>query len=176
MSGQHTGRSDIPLTERGEEEARALAPRLACTEFTGVFTSPLQRALRTCELAGFAGRCQVDGDLAEWDYGEYDGLTRQQIHERRPGWELFRDGCPGGESAEQVSARADRVIARLRAAGGHALLFGHGHFSRVLAVRWLGLPVTAGRRLALSTSSVSVLGYEHGLSDPVLLLWNDARS
>ena len=144
-------------------------------KFGTVFTSPLQRALRTCELAGFGGVAQVDPDLVEWNYGEYEGLTSEQILAERPDWKLFRDGCPGGESPDQVGARADCVLARVRAATGNVLLFSSGHFLRVLAARWLKLEAPAGRYLVLSTASLSALGYEHNLSEPVIQLWNDTR-
>ncbi len=170
---QHTGRTDIPLTERGELNARRLGERLSDLAFTRVFTSPLKRALRTCELAGFARQAEIDGDLVEWDYGDYEGRTTAEIHEERPGWELFRDGCPGGETPQEVGARADRVVARIREASGDVLLFSSGHFLRVLAVRWVGLPASGGRHLALDTASLSALGYEHTLSGTAIRLWND---
>jgi probable phosphoglycerate mutase len=173
LSGQHTGLTDLPLTERGEQNARALGSRLAGLKFAAVFTSPLRRALRTCELAGFAGAAKVDPDLVEWNYGEYEGLTSEQVLARRPDWQLFRDGCPGGESPAQVGARADRVVARARAVSGNALLFSSGHFLRVLAARWLALEAAGGRYLMLSTASLSVLGYERTLAQPVIQLWND---
>ena len=172
-SGRHTGRTDVPLLPQGEQEAAAVAPRLAEITFALVLTSPLARAKRTCELAGFGSRADPDRDLAEWDYGAYEGLTTPQIRQQRPGWYLFRDGCPDGELPEQVGARADRVIARVRAVEGDGLIFSHGHFSRVFAARWLGLPANHARYLALSTASLSILGYEHGRDEPALLLWND---
>jgi broad specificity phosphatase PhoE len=140
-----------------------------------VFTSPLQRALRTCELAGFAAVAEVDRDLLEWNYGDYEGRRTAEIYVERPDWQLFRDGCPGGESPTQVGARADRVVRRLRAIQGDVLLFSSGHFLRVLAARWLGLDAAAGKFFLLSTASVSVLSYEHNLSEPVIRLWNDTR-
>jgi len=174
LSGQHTGLTDLALTECGERNARRLGDRLAGLEFARVFTSPLRRARRTCELAGFSGVAVVDPDLVEWDYGEYEGRTTADIRKERPGWELFRDGCPGGETAQQVSARADRVIGRVRAVGGDVLLFSSGHFIRVLAARWLGLdPQASGRHFALGTASLSAVGYEHDLTRPVIRLWND---
>ncbi len=173
ITGQHTGRSDLPLTERGERNAENQGPLLARYEFDAVFTSPLQRARRTCELAGYGGRAERWDDILEWDYGEYDGRTTDEIKQGRPGWDLFRDGCPGGESVSEVGARADRVVERLRRLDGTVLLFGHGHFFRVLGARWIGLPPSAGRVLVLSTAAVSVLGYEHDRDDPGLLLWND---
>jgi broad specificity phosphatase PhoE len=175
ISHQHTGLSDIPLTEQGERNARALGVRLRGMAFKGVLVSPLQRARRTAELAGFGSVAQTDADLVEWDYGRYDGLTTAEIHQERPDWSLFRDGCPGGESVQAVGARADRVIARLRAMQGCVILFGHGHFFRVLAARWLGLPPAAGRLFNLSTAALSRLGYEHSGDEPVMQLWNDDR-
>jgi probable phosphoglycerate mutase len=175
LSGQHTGLTDVPLTPRGEENARRLGERLRETSFAQVFTSPLQRASRTCELAGFGAAAQVDADLVEWNYGRYEGLTTADILRQNPKWDLFRDGCPGGESPSAVSARADRVIGWIRAVAGDVLLFSHGHFLRVLAARWMGLDVSFGRYLLLSTSAVCALGYEHNLSEPVIRLWNDIR-
>ena len=174
LTGQHTGLSDLPLTERGERAARALVPRLRAPRFALVLTSPLQRAVRTCELAGFSAVAQVDADLCEWNYGA-EGRTTAQIRAERPDWDLFRDGCPDGECAVEVGARADRVIARVRAAAGNALLFSSGHILRVLAARWLDLPPQSGRLLQLGTASVSVLGYEHGPHEPVVQLWNETR-
>lgn len=173
LSGQHTGSTDLPLTPKGEENARRLGTRLRNHKFAKVLTSPLQRARRTCELAGLAGVAQVDPDLVEWNYGEYEGLTTAQIHAKRPGWQLFRDGCPGGESPDQAAARADRVVAGLRAVGGNVLLFSSGHFLRMLGTRWLELPPADGRCFLLSTASLSILGYEHSVAEPVLRLWND---
>jgi probable phosphoglycerate mutase len=175
LSGQHTGLTDLPLTERGEANARALGERLKGMQFGLVLTSPLQRAKRTCELAGFGGAAVDDRDLVEWNYGDYEGKRTAEILQGRPGWQLFRDGCPGGESPADVGARADRVIARLRAASGNALVFSSGHILRVLAARWLGLPPDGGRYLLLSTASVSALGYEHDSTEPVLKFWNDTR-
>jgi broad specificity phosphatase PhoE len=175
LSHQHTGRSDIPLTARGESNARSLGERLRGMEFQRVLTSPLERARRTCELAGFLGKAATEPDLAEWDYGEFDGLTTAEIRRKTPNWSLFRDGCPGGESLEEVGARADRLIEKLRATPGRQLLFGHGHFFRVVAARWLGLPPEDGRLLYLSTASLSIQGYEHSESEPVIRLWNDDR-
>jgi len=174
-SGQHTGLTDLPLTPDGERNARQLGGRLKGMTFAKVFTSPLQRAMRTCELAGFGAVAEVDRSLLEWDYGQYDGLTSAQIHVQRPDWQLFRDGCPGGESPEQVAARADSVVGRARALGADVLLFSSGHFLRVLAARWLGLGAVGGKYFLLSTASVSVLGYENNLSTPVIQLWNDTR-
>jgi len=173
VSGQHTGRTDLPLTERGEKRAQAVAQRLRGRHFARVFTSPLQRATRTCEIAGFAAEAELEPDLVEWDYGRYEGRTTREILAERPGWELFRDGCPDGESASQVAARADRVIARARAVDGDVLLFSSGHILRVLAARWLGLDPCVGRCFALGTASSSELGYGHGRAEPVIQLWNE---
>jgi broad specificity phosphatase PhoE len=175
LSGQHTGLTDLPLTERGEQNARRLGQRLQGTNFTHVRTSPLQRATRTCQLAGFGGVAVVDPDLVEWNYGEYEGLRSAEIRNKRPGWQLFRDGCPGGESVEDVGARADRVVFRMRTNNENVLLFSSGHFLRVLAARWLGLPASDGRLLALDTAALSILGYEHDRTEPVLRLWNDTQ-
>jgi broad specificity phosphatase PhoE len=175
LSGQHTGRTDLPLTERGEHHARALGERLRGLTFTKVFTSPLQRAARTCELTGFGAAAEIDIDLVEWDYGQYEGRRTSEIHAERPDWQLFRDGCPGGESPGEVGARADRVIKRVRAVPGDVLLFSSGHILRVIASRWLGLEAAAGRYFLLSTASLSALGYEHNLAEPAIRLWNDNR-
>lgn len=172
LSGQHTGRTDIPITPKGEQDAASLRGPLAALHVEAVYTSPLQRARRTGELAGFESM-QVIDDLIEWDYGDYDGLTTPQIHTRKPGWNLFRDGGPGGESPQEVSDRADRVIARLRAGAGNALIFSHGHFLRSLAARWIGLPISAGRSLILSPATLSILSYDHNRADePAIELWN----
>ena len=171
LTGQHTGRTDLPLTEAGERNARRLGERLKGLTFAKVFTSPLKRAVRTCELAGFGAVAEVDVDLVEWDYGEYEGLTTAEIRAERPDWQLFRDGCPGGESPKQVAARADRVVSRLRAVQGDVLLFSSGHFIRVLAARWIGIePAVNARSFMLSTASLSALGYENDLSRPVIRL------
>jgi broad specificity phosphatase PhoE len=176
LSGQYTGLTDLPLTERGERNARRLAERLRGLTFAKVFTSPLQRAARTCELAGFGAVAEVDRDLVEWDYGQYEGRRTAEIRKERPDWELFRDGCPEGESPAEVAARADRVVSRVRAVPGDALLFSSGHFIRVLATRWIGLEVTANaKRFMLSTASLSAVGYENELSRPVIRLWNDTH-
>jgi broad specificity phosphatase PhoE len=175
LSGQHTGRTDLPLTERGERNARALGERLRGLTFAKVFTSPLQRAARTCELAGFGTAAEIDPDLVEWDYGQYEGRRSAEIHVERPDWQLFRDGCPGGESPGQIGARADRVMGRVRAVKGDVLVFSSGHFLRVFAARWLGLDAAGGRYLLLSTASLSALSYEHNLAEPVIRLWNDNR-
>lgn len=173
LSGQHTGTTDLPLTERGERNAKHLGERLQGIAFARVFTSPLQRARRTCELAGFGAAAVVDPDLVEWNYGRYEGRTTPEIDAERPGWQLFRDGCPGGESAADVAARADRVIARLRTVPGDALVFSSGHFLRTLGARWLALAPSGGGLLLLSTASLSELGYDHGPAEPVIRLWND---
>jgi broad specificity phosphatase PhoE len=173
LSGQHTGLTDLPLTERGEENARALGQRLSRLRFVKVFTSPLRRARRTCELAGFGDVAEVDRNLLEWDYGQYEGLTTAQIHAQRPDWQLFRDGCPGGESPEQVAARADSMLDRARPLEADVLLFSSGHFLRVLAARWLALGALDGKYLLLSTASLSALSYENNLSGSVIQLWND---
>jgi probable phosphoglycerate mutase len=175
LSGQHTGLTDLPLTERGERNARRLGERLNGLTFAKVFTSRLQRAARTCELAGFGRVAEVEPDLHEWDYGQYEGRRTVEIHAERPDWQLFRDGCPGGESPEQVGARADRVVRRVRAVRGDVLLFSSGHFLRVFAARWLGLEPGAGRYFLLSTASLSALGYEHNRSEPVIRFWNETR-
>ena len=175
LSGRHTGRTDVPLTERGERDARGLGERLREMTFAKVWTSPLQRASRTCELAGYGAVAEVDRDLVEWNYGEYEGLTRREILATRPDWQLFRDGCPGGEALDEIGTRADRVVGRARAVGANGLLFSSAHFLRVLAARWLGLEPAAGRYLLLRTASLSVLGYEHDLSEPVIRLWNETR-
>jgi broad specificity phosphatase PhoE len=176
LTGQHTGLTDLPLTERGEHNARQLGERLRGLTFAKVYTSPLQRAARTCELAGFGAVAEVDRDLVEWDYGQYEGRRTAEIRVERPDWLLFRDGCPGGESPAQASARADRVVDRLRAVHGDVLLFSSGHFIRVLATRWIGLEVTANaRRFMLSTASLSAVGYENELSRPVIRLWNETN-
>src|SRR4029078_7038527 len=174
ISGQHTGLTDLPLTERGERTARRLGERLKCCAFSTVLTSPLQRAARTCELAGFKPVAEVDQDLVEWDYGEYEGRRTAEIRAERPGWELFRDGCPGGETPQQVSVRADRIVQRVRGVSGNVLLFTSGHVLRVIAVRWLGLEVSVNCKFfMLSTASLSALGYEHDRSRPVIRLWKE---
>jgi probable phosphoglycerate mutase len=175
LSGRHTGFTDLPLTERGERNARQLGERLKGLRFARTFTSPLQRVARTCDLAGFGAAAEVDRDLVEWNYGKYEGIRTAEIHTERPDWQLFRDGCPGGESPDQVGARADRVVGRVRTAQGDVLLFSSGHFLRVFAARWLGSEPGAGRHFLLSTASLSALGYEHNRSQPVIRLWNDTR-
>lgn len=173
VTGQHTGRTDIPLTARGEDQARALGKRLREMRFDDVFTSPLQRARRTCELAGFGTIATVDTDLAEWDYGDYEGRRTAEIRADHPAWRLFEDGCPNGESAADVGARADRVIDRLRRRGGNVLLFGHRDMLRVIAARWLQFPALEGRRFYLDAGSLSLLGSDHTSSEPVIRLWNE---
>lgn len=172
-SGQHTGRTDLPLTPDGEAAARALGARLAGVAVDLVLTSPLARARRTCELAGFGAAARVDADLVEWNYGAYEGRRTADILQERPGWKLFRDGCPDGEMPADAAARADRVIARLRAQGGNALLFSSGHILRMLAARWIGLPPAGGADLLLDTASLSSLGCEHDPGEPVIRTWND---
>ena len=175
LSGQHTGRTDLPLTERGERNARRLGERLKSFSFAMVITSPLQRAARTCELAGFKAVAEIDPDLCEWDYGAYEGLRSVEIRADRPDWHLFRDGCPGGESLDQVAARTDAVIKRVRAVAGNVLLFSSGHVLRVLAARWLGLEPGLARCFLLDTASLSILGYEHDRTEPAFRLWNDTQ-
>ena len=173
VSGQHTGVTDLPLTAPGEVQARQLGERLAGLTFASVLTSPLRRAVRTCELAGFGSAARVEPDLREWNYGAYEGLTSVEIRNERPDWQLFRDGCPGGESPDQVGERADRVARRVRAMGGDVLLFSSGHFLRVFAARWLELEPGAGRYFLLGTASLSAVGYEHDRSEPAIRLWNE---
>ena len=173
LSGQHTGSTDLPLTKRGECNARLLGERLKGLEFARVFASPLQRAQRTCELAGFGSSAETDRDLVEWNYGDYEGLSTADIRARRPDWELFRDGFPNGESFEEIGKRADRVVNRVRSIDGPVLLFSSGHFLRVLAARWLGLEPQGARYLLLGTASLSTLTYEHNPAEPAIGLWND---
>jgi broad specificity phosphatase PhoE len=173
LTGQHTGLTDLPLTPAGEANARRLGQRLREQRFERVLCSPLQRARRTCELAGFGTRAQADARLVEWDYGEYEGRTSAEVQTQRPGWQLFRDGCPGGETPQQVAVRADSLIATLRTLPGHTLLFSSGHLLRMLAARWLGLDGAAGARFGLDTASLSALGYEHRPEQPIVRLWND---
>ena len=172
-SHQHTGRTDVPLNEAGEEHARQLAEVLPPVSSVRVFTSPLQRASRTCALAGFGAAAQIDTDLLEWDYGQYEGKTTAEILRERPGWELFRDGCPGGESPQDVAARADRFVRRVRELGRDVLAFSSGHVIRMIAARWLGLPPATGRCFFCRPGSVGELGFEHDSPDqPVIRLWN----
>jgi probable phosphoglycerate mutase len=175
VTGQHTGLTDLPLTERGEDNARRLGEVLKRLTFAKVLTSPLLRAMRTCELAGFKSVAETDRDLVEWDYGEYEGLLTADILRKRPGWQLFRDGCPCGESAQQVAARADRVVSRVQAVAGNVLVFSSGHFLRVLATRWIKIETVNGQSLMLSTASLSALSYENGLSQPAIRFWNDTH-
>jgi probable phosphoglycerate mutase len=175
LSGQHTGLTDLPLTEQGEANARTLAAPLAGMTFSLVLTSPLARAKRTCEIAGFGGVAVEERDLVEWNYGDYEGKRTVEILDGRPGWKLFRDGCPGGESPADIGARADRVIARVRAASGNVLLFSSGHILRVIGARWLGLPPAGGAFFLLGTASLSALSYEHDMTEPVHRFWNDMR-
>ena len=170
LSGQHTGTTDIPLTENGRRVARLLKPVLTKETFTLVLTSPLQRARETCELAGLGESAEIDRDLMEWNYGEYEGLTSQQIHTTRPGWMVFTDGCPGGESPDQVGARVDRVIAKVRAVEGHVALFAHGHILRALAARWLGLQAADGCHFLLDTATLNIMSYYRGI--PAVQRWN----
>jgi broad specificity phosphatase PhoE len=172
ISGQHTGLTDLPLTAQGEAQAVQLRDRLEGLTFAAVFTSPLRRASRTCELAGFSP-ANVEPGLVEWNYGTYEGRTSADVHAERPDWQLFRDGCPGGESPEQIGARADRVIRRVRAVEGNVLLFSSGHFLRVFVARWLGLEPAAGRYFVLGTAALSAVGYEHNRAEPVVRLWNE---
>ena len=174
LSGQHTGTTDIPLTDNGRRLAERMRPALAKETFALVLTSPLQRARETCELAGLSERAVVDTDLVEWNYGRYEGLTPAQIHETAPGWLIFRDGCPGGEAPDQVGARVDRAIARARAVEGNVALFAHGHVLRVLAARWLGWPAGAGQHFLLDTGTLCVLGYYRGI--PAVKVWNGSLS
>jgi broad specificity phosphatase PhoE len=175
LTGRHTGLTDLPLTERGEAQARLLKERLGAMSFTHVFSSPLQRARHTGELAGFAGTIVLDPDLYEWNYGRYEGRTLADIRRVQPDWELFRDGCPGGESVSEVTERVDVIVTRLRTLPGRVLIFSSGHVLRVLAARWLEAPTMLGRGLALDPACISVLGYDHGESDRVIRLWNDSR-
>jgi probable phosphoglycerate mutase len=169
-AGKHTGRTDIPLNATGEAAARSVRDQLAGDEFDLVLTSPLQRARRTCELAGYGDVAQVDDNLREWDYGEYEGITTAEIRERRPGWSAFADGMPGGETLEALGSRADRVIERVRQFEQRALVFGHGHALRVLATRWIDLSPAAGAHLVLGTATISVLGWER--QTPAITRWN----
>ena len=175
ITGQHTGLTDLPLTGRGECNARLLGERLSGMKFARVLTSPLRRAVRTCELAGFGSVAEIDRDLLEWDYGDYEGRLTVDILRERPDWQLFRDGCPSGESPQQVAARADRIVARVRAVSGDVLIFSSGHFLRVLATRWIGIEPIHAKSLMLNTASLSALGYENGFSRPAIRLWNDTN-
>ena len=175
LTGQHTGLTDLPLTELGERNAHRLRGRLSGIVFESVLTSPLRRARRTCELAGFGSVAEIDPNLLEWNYGEYEGRRSVEIHAERPDWQLFRDGAPGGESPQQVAERADRVVDRMRAVSGNVLIFSSGHFLRMLAGSWIGIEPYEARSLMLNTGSLSVLGYEHNLEQPVIKLWNDTN-
>ncbi|MEA2079660.1 MAG: histidine phosphatase family protein [Pseudomonadota bacterium] len=175
LTGQHTGRTDIPLTERGERNASSLGKLLEGVSFARVWTSPLQRARRTCELAGLGDVAEPDDDLVEWDYGEYEGVRTVDIQKTHPGWNVFHHGCPAGETIDDIAARADRVIERIRQVDGNVILFSHGHFLRVIAARWIQLPPIEASRCMLTTASLSMLGYEHNLDEPVIRHWNDDR-
>ena len=175
LSGHHTGRADVPLSDHGEEEARQLRTRIRDVQFSSVLTSPLKRARRTCELAGLAEHARIVIELVEWDNGVYEGMTPQDILVTRPGWNLFRDGCPGGEMPIQVSERADRLIKSLRGMDGNVAIFTHGHFGRVLAARWIGLSVEFAQHFLLDTASLSILCHQHNQQDqPAILLWNSS--
>jgi broad specificity phosphatase PhoE len=177
LSGRHTSRTDIPLTMRGEDGARELGHCLRDIRFARVLTSPRQRARQTCELVGLSPAAEIEPDLAEWDYGDYEGQRTADILQARPDWNLFRNGCPNGEMPMQVSARADRLIVRLRSLGGNVALFSHGHFGRVLAMRWIGLPVGAAQHFLLDTTSFGILDFEHSRIElPVIALWNAASA
>ena len=170
LNGRHTGVTDIPLTENGRKLARQLQPILAREKFVMVLTSPLQRARETCELAGLGTLAGVDRDLMEWNYGEYEGLTTEQIRQTRPAWSVFRDGCPGGESPLQVSVRADEIVSRVRTVDGNVALFSHGHILRVLAARWINLSASYGENFLLDTATLNVLGYYR--ESPAFKIWN----
>ena len=176
LSGQHTGRTDLALTANGEQDGAKLGNRLKEFTFAAVWSSPRQRARRTGELAGYGDRLIIDPDLAEWDYGDFEGIRTADILRQAPGWFLFRDGCPNGETVEQVGARADRVVAKAREQKGDVLVFSHGHFIRVLAARWLGLPVRDAAYFFVGTAALGILSYEHHTTqEPVISLWNDDR-
>jgi broad specificity phosphatase PhoE len=175
LSGQHTGLTDLPLTENGEEQARQLRPRLTATIFAKVLSSPLQRAMRTCQLSGYGSAVDTDPDLIEWNYGDYEGKTRPQILAQRPDWVIFRDGCPNGESPTDVGIRADRVLSRIREVDGNVLVFSSGHFLRVLMARWLSLEPSGGRYFKLGTATLSVIGYDHNnRAEPLIRLLNES--
>ncbi len=169
---RHTGLTDIPLNENGERQARALAAHLKGVRFARSFTSPLQRALHTCELAGFATEAEPDADLVEWDYGDYEGRTTSDIRQERPDWDLFSNGCPDGEMPKDIMLRADRFIEKVRSVPGDVIAFTSGHITRVIAARWLALEPDAGKHFFVSTAAISILGYEHNSSEPVIRLWN----
>jgi probable phosphoglycerate mutase len=172
LSGRHTGRSDIPLTPNGEAAARLVEGRLPALVFDAVLSSPSQRAQKTCDLAGFGARAEVENNLAEWNYGRYEGLTTKEIQTQTPDWNVFHHGCPDGESVQDISDRADSAVAKIRAIGSNVLIFSSSHFLRVLVARWLGLEAAAGACFILDTASISVLGYEHNLDEPVVRSWN----
>ena len=172
QTGQHTGLTDLPLTERGEEEAKQLGERLQGLIVAQVFASPLQRARRTCDLAGFGKQATVDADLVEWNYGQYEGRTSRDIRTKRPDWHIFEHGCPDGESVADVAARADRMVAKIRAVQADVLVFSSGHFLRMLSARWLGMPASHGAAFHLDTASISILAYERRIDEPVVRLWN----
>jgi probable phosphoglycerate mutase len=170
LNGRHTGVTDIPLTENGRRIARLLQPILAKEKFALVLTSPLQRARETCELAGLGTLASIDRDLMEWNYGEYEGVTTEQIRQTKPNWSIFRDGCPGGESSLEIGARADRIVAKVRAVDGNVALFSHGHFLRVLAARWINLSASYGEHFLLDTATLNILGYYR--EAPAFKIWN----
>lgn len=170
---RHTGLSDLPLNSHGEQQARLLGDRLKGLSFARIFTSPLRRARRTCELAGFAAQAESEPDLVEWNYGEYEGRTTAEIRRERPDWDLFRDGVPNGESPRDAAARADSFIAKVRRVQGDVAVFSSAHIMRMIAARWLALAPDAARFLLSSTASVSILGYEHNRHESVIRLWND---
>jgi broad specificity phosphatase PhoE len=173
LSGQHTGRTDIPLTAHGEDEARALMPWLRHIEFARVFTSPRQRARRTCELAGLGQQAEIEPDLAEWDYGDYEGKRSSDIRKGRPDWNVFRDGCPHGEMPAEISIRADRLFTHLCTMDGNVALFSHGEFGLALAARWIGLPVVEGQHFLLGTASLNIFSYNPTHPEArVITLWN----
>jgi broad specificity phosphatase PhoE len=177
LSGQHTGRTDLALTLRGEDQARGLAPMLRAIAFDHVLTSPVRRAQRTCALAGLGGSAEVEPDLAEWDYGDYEGRTSDDIRQGRPGWNVFRDGCPDGESVAAVTLRADRLITRITALSGNVALFSSGQFGCSLATLWIGLPVLQAQHLMLGTACVSVLCYNPAHPDMrVIAHWNHSAT
>ncbi len=170
LNGQHTGLTDLPLTEKGRQNAKRLKPWLSERKFAKVFTSPLQRAKQTCELSGVGQQAESDPDLVEWDYGDYEGLTTPEIYQKCPNWSVFTHGCPGGETPQQVRDRVERVITKIRATKGDVVIFAHGHLLRVLTVRWLNMPVENGNHFDLDTATVNVLGYYH--SSPAIQVWN----
>ena len=172
LTAQHTGRTDLPLTEHGDRQAHEVGTHLTALRFNRILSSPLQRARRTAELALPKARIEADDDLMEWDYGAYEGRSTVDIEVERPGWRLFREGCPGGETLDAVGTRADRVIGHIRAGGDNVLVFAHREILRILAVRWIGLAAVEGRRLLLATASLSILGYDHDLTEPVIHTWN----